>query len=61
MDFKKITDIEFEGIDYSDAPRFCDAFIASAQYKGKEATEKQLDEMSENADFVHEELNKFLY
>ena len=61
MDFKKITDIEFEGIDYNDFPDFVDSFIASAQYKGKKATDKQLNEMSENADFVHEELNKFLY
>lgn len=27
MDITKIDNIEFEGIDYKDAPDFCDAFI----------------------------------
>ena len=61
MDLQKISNIEIEGIDYSDYPRFCDAFIVSAEYDGKEMTEKQLDEINENSDFIHESLQKQLY
>lgn len=61
MDTTKINNIEFEGIDYKDAPDFCDAFISSADYQGKEMTEEQLNDINENRDFVHEELYNYLY
>lgn len=61
MDTTKINNIEFEGIDYKDAPDFCDAFISSADYDGKEMTEEQLEVINENSDFVHEELYNYLF
>ena len=61
MDLQKITNIQIEGIDYNDSPDFVDAFISSAEYDGKEMTEKQLDEVNENSDFVHESVNNFLH
>ena len=33
---------------------FCDAFIESADYNGKEMTDKQLEEINNNSDFVYE-------
>lgn len=54
MDYKKIDNIEVEGIDFKDYPEFCDAFIAYADYDGKPMTEIQLDEINEDADFVYE-------
>ena len=39
LDLTKIEDIEFDGIDYYDCPDFCDAFILSATYKGRDMTE----------------------
>jgi DNA-binding ferritin-like protein (Dps family) len=61
MDLTKIDNIEIEDINWNDAPEFCDAFIASADYNGKAMTEKQLDEINDNTDFVHDAVNKFIY
>lgn len=61
MDTTKINNIEFDGIDYKDAPDFCDAFIISADYNGKEMTYEQLNNINENSDFVHEELYNYLH
>ena len=48
MDYKKIDNVELDGIDYWDAPDFCDAYIASAYYDGKPMTDEQLDEINED-------------
>lgn len=42
-----IDDVDIDGIDMRDYPDFCDAFIGSASYNGKEMTEDQLDELNE--------------
>ena len=54
MDYKKIDNIEIDGIDTKDYPDFCDAYISSADYDGKPMTDKQLDELNEDGDFQHE-------
>lgn len=56
MDYSKISNIRFDGIDYKDHPDYCDAFIESAEYDGKEMTEEQLDELNDDHGFVHEKL-----
>ena len=61
MDYSKIDNIEFSGIDPNDHPKYCDAYIIDADYKGKGMSEKQLDEINGNSDFVHEKLCEFLY
>lgn len=61
MDYKKIDNIEVEGIDFKDYPDFCDAFIAYADYDGKPMTESQLDEINEDADFVYECVQNQIY
>lgn len=61
FDYSQIRNIEFEGIDYKDAPDYCDAFIANAEIDGKQLTQDQLDEVNEDADFIHEQLHKHLY
>lgn len=61
MDITKINNIEFDGVDYKDAPDFCDAFIISADYNGKKMTDEQLNIINENSDFVHEQLYNYLY
>ena len=60
MDYNKITNIEFDGIDYSDAPDFSDAHIVSAEYEGEELKEEQLDEFNDDSDFVYEALMGYL-
>jgi len=54
MDYKKIDNIEIDGIDTKDYPDFCDAYISSADYDGKPMTDEQLDEINEDGDFQHE-------
>ena len=54
MDYKKIDNIEIDGIDTKDYPDFCDAYISSADYDGKPMTDEQLDELNEDGDFQHE-------
>jgi len=61
MDLKKITDIEIEDIDFNDAPDFVDAHITSALYDGKSLTDKDLDELNEDSDFVYESVLNEIY
>ena len=61
-DYSKITNIEFDGIDLSDAPDFCDTFITYAEMNGTALTEKQLDELNENHfDLIYEKLIEYIY
>ena len=63
----QLVDIEVDGIDTSDFPDFCDAFISSAavetrdgQYR--ELTEEELDWLNDECpDFVYEEVYKTIY
>jgi len=61
MNINKIDNIVIEDINWNDAPEFCDAFIASADYDGKPMSEEQLDEINENTDFVHDSVNKSIH
>ncbi|UII80062.1 hypothetical protein [Flagellimonas sp. CMM7] len=54
IDFNQVQDIEIDGVDTKDYPDFCDAFIARCDYKGKEATEEELDAINEQCDNIHE-------
>ena len=38
----------------SDYPDFCDAYISSATYDGREVTEAELEELNEDRSFVCE-------
>lgn len=61
LDYTKISDIEFDGIDTKDYPDFCDAFIISANYDGEPMTEEQLEEVNKDGSFVYESLMNHLY
>ena len=61
FDYSKIDDIEVDGIDTRDYPDFCDAYISSATYKGKEMTESQLERLNEDRQFVYEQVQERLY
>ena len=52
----KIENLEVEGIDPSDYPDFCDAYISYADIDGREATEKELDELNDDSSFVYEKV-----
>tara|TARA_R110000744_G_C19098857_1_gene533335 strand:+ start:153 stop:338 length:186 start_codon:yes stop_codon:yes gene_type:complete len=61
MNYKKIQNIEVDGIDTTDYPDFCDAFISSAEYDGVEMTEEQLYALNEDGDFVYECVQNHLF
>ena len=62
LDLNKIEDIEFDGIDTNDYPDFCDAFIISATYNGRDLTEEELEWVGEdNRDWVYEKLMEHLF
>ena len=60
MDYKKIDNIEIDGIDTKDYPDFCDAYISSADYDGVPMTDKQLDELNEDGDYVYGHIMDYL-
>jgi len=60
MDYKKIDNIEIDGLNMRDYPDFCDAFISNADYNGVEMTDEQLEEINEDVDFVHEAVHNSL-
>lgn len=61
LDYSKIEDIEVDGIDTRDYPDFCDAYISSATYKGREMTDAELDRLNEDSDFVYQAVQDKLY
>jgi hypothetical protein len=56
LDYSKITNIEFDGIDHRDYPDYCDAYITNADYDGVEMTEEQLQLLNEDSMFVYDTL-----
>ena len=62
LDLSKIEDIEFDGINHDDYPDYCDAFVTSATYKGRDLTEEELEWVGdEHSDWVYEKLMDYLY
>tara|TARA_R100000951_G_scaffold12854_1_gene10303 strand:+ start:164 stop:349 length:186 start_codon:yes stop_codon:yes gene_type:complete len=60
MDYKKIDNIEIDGIDTKDYPDFCNAYISSADYDGVPMTDEQLDKLNEDGDYVYEHIMDYL-
>ena len=54
LDYAKIADVEIDGIDCSDYPDFCDAYISNASYDGRDMTDEELDILNDDSDFVYE-------
>ena len=61
MDYKKINNVQVEGIDYKDAPDFCDAFIFYAELDGVPMTDEQIEELNNDSDFVHDCVQNYIY
>jgi len=63
LDYTKIDNIEFSGINHNDCPDYCDAFIESADYDGRPMTEDELEWVNEyeNNDFKYEKLEEYLH
>ena len=54
MDYKKIDNIEVDGIEPKDYPDFSNAYILSADYDGVPMTDEQLDEINDDGQFQYE-------
>ena len=66
FDELRIDDVVVEGIDYSDYPDFCDAYIESATIieddgEIRDATDKELDRLNDDRDFVYSRVIEFIY
>jgi len=61
LDYSQIEDVEVDGIDIRDYPDFCDAFIASASYQGREMTDEELDVLNEDSSYVYDCVQEKLY
>ena len=61
LDLKKIDNMEFS-IDYSDYPDFCDSYIESADYDGREMRDKEIDWLHDNEpEFVYDAIWSYLH
>lgn len=54
LNYSLISNIEFKGINHRDYPDYCNAYIVSAEYDGKEMTKEQIEMI--DADFFYEKL-----
>jgi hypothetical protein len=54
LDYSKISNVEVDGIDTSDYPDFCDAYIISAEYDDRLMTDEEIDILNEDSSFIHE-------
>tara|TARA_B100000767_G_scaffold148089_1_gene139499 strand:+ start:570 stop:761 length:192 start_codon:yes stop_codon:yes gene_type:complete len=54
FDLNYVDCIELDGIDTADYPDFCDAFISYAEYKGKEMTDEQLEQLNDADGFIYD-------
>ena len=61
MDYKKITNVVLDGIDFEDYPDFCDAYIVSADYDGEPMSDDQIDKLNEDSDFVYTKVESYIY
>lgn len=53
---------QLDGIDYSDAPKFCDAYICYAEDEtGQPLTDAQLEELNNDSELVHRLVYEHLY
>lgn len=61
FDYTKITSVELDDVHTCDYPDFTDAYISYAEYNGIEMTEKELDSINEDSDFVYEQVQNQLF
>ena len=61
LDYSKISNVQVDGIDHNDCPDYCDAYIESADYDGREMTEEELEILNEDSDFVYQSVQNHLY
>lgn len=61
IDVRKLESVEVDGINSRDYPDFCDAYIDYAEIDGRPLTDKELDEVNDDGDFVYEKVLENIY
>ena len=61
IDYSKLDNVVIGGIDFEDYPKFCDAYVVCADYDGVPLTELELDELSQDGEFVNEAVFKQVF
>ena len=61
MNVKNITNVKFGDIDMSDYPKFCDAYIESAEIDGRPATDAELDVMQNDGEIFYDLLTDYVH
>ena len=61
LDYDKVDNVVIGGIDNKDYPDFCDAYIESADYDGREMTESEINTLNRDGDFVYDCVIKQLF
>ena len=56
IDYSKISDIRFAGLDMDDYPKFCDAYIDHALYDGMPISDELLEVINNNYDWLYDQL-----
>lgn len=56
LDYSKIDNVEVDNINMKDYPQFSDAFISYAEYKGKPMSEDELEQLTEDSNFLYEQI-----
>lgn len=60
LDYSLIDDVKMH-VNTSDAPDFCDSYIESATYAGRAMTEEEIEMLNEDADYIYEQVIKWVY
>ncbi len=55
LDYEEIDDVEMF-LDTSDAPDFCNCYVEAFTYKGRPATEDEVDALNDDCDFVYDQV-----
>jgi hypothetical protein len=61
LDYSLIDNVQIDGVDTSDYPDFCDAYIVSADYDGREMTDDEIELLNDDGDFVLQQVYEYIY
>jgi hypothetical protein len=60
---RPVVDVEVDGIDFSDAPDFCDAYFSHAVWGDTlvDLTDEELEQLGEDGDFLYACIEDTIY
>jgi hypothetical protein len=61
LDYSLIDNVQIDGVDTSDYPDFCDAYIVSADYDGREMSDDEIELLNDDGDFVLQQVYEYIY